>query len=475
MDITKENIDTLNAEVKIKLEQNDYKPQVEKVLKDYRKRATIKGFRPGMVPMGMIKKMYGKAVIVDEINKLISESLYKYLHDNKIEVLGSPLPKQEEDQKIDWENQKEFEFTYEMGLSPEIELKLQNEKITKYTIVEDDALTDKYVDYLRKRFGKFVETDVADEDDMVYGDFVELSEDSEILEGGIFKQESPVVPNTIEDEFLKKKFTGLKKGDKLKLDPKAIADNTTVLATMLGIEKAAAENVSNNFQFTVTRINKQEPAELNQELFDMVYGKDNVKNEAEFRSKTAGEALAMINGESEKKLTYDLVEKAVDKTKVPLPDEFLKRWLVQSNEKPITLEEVNDEYDNFSRSMKWQLIKNNIIKTNNIEVTKEDSLNEAKNFIKSQYAQYGQSEIPEEELKSIADKIVNNKEEVKKINENIYETRVIESLKNTVIIKDKDVTYDEFIKITNEEADKKKNAKSESGFAKFLKSGFKKK
>jgi len=472
MEITKDNIDSLNAELKIRLTENDYQSKVNTVLKDYQKKVTVKGFRQGMVPMGMVKKMYGKSVLVDEVNKLLSKSLYEYLHKNKIEVLGTPLPKETGNGDIDWEHQREFEFTYEMGLSPAIQLKLQNEKVIKYKVTKDDVLTNKYTDYLRQRMGSHKDVQVSETDDLVYGDFSEMSDDHAILAGGVFKKDCPVAPATIKNEKVSSKFIGLKPGDKIIVDPKLVENNPTALATMLGIDKDKAGTLGNTFHFSVTKITRMVPAEMNQEFFNMVYGKDTVKSEDEFQNKNSEAALAMVNAESEKKYQYDLIDRAIDKTKAPLPDDFLKRWLVKSNDKPITLEEVEKDYSNYSKGIKWQLIKGAIIKENSISVSDDEISNEAKNFIRSQYAQYGQTDVPEKELDDIAIKILGNQEEKNKIMENLYEAKVVDHLKSTMIAKDKEVKYEEFIKIANQETGKEKSGLA--GISKFIKSGFRK-
>jgi trigger factor len=242
---------------------------------------------------------------------------------------------------------------------------------------------------------------------------------------------------------------------------------------MLGMDKTAISTIGTLFQFTVAKITRQMPAELTQEFFDIVYGKDNVKSEEAFRTKNAEAALVMINVESEKKYQHDLIDSAIENTKAPLPDDFLKRWLVKSNDKPITLEEVEKDYSNYSKGIKWQLIKGKIVKENNIVVSEEETINEATKFIKSQYAQYGKSDVPEKELNDIVQKIIGNQEEKNKITESLLEAKVIELLKSILITKEKDVNYEEFMKIVNKETSKEKSGIS--GFAKFLKSGFRKK
>jgi len=470
MDIVRENINALNAEVKIKLTEADYKPKVDSVLQDYQKKSRIKGFRPGKVPMGMIRKMYGTSVLVDEVNKIISQSLYDYLHENKIDVLGSPLPKEEEAAAIDWKTQKDFEFTYEMGLSPKIELKLEKAKVNRYNITEDAALTDKYVEYLRKKFGKYEDVLEAGTDDMVYGAMNELNDSNQIADGGVFKQDVPIVANTIKDEVTKNKITGCKVGDVSILDPNKIAGNDTVLASMLDITKEAAAQFNANLQFTVSRISRLTLAELNQDFYDLAYGEGTLKSGSEFQIKASEDAHKMIKVECERKFGNDVLEKALDKTKIRLPDEFLKKWLIKANEKPITMEQVQEEYDNFSKNTRWQLIKNRVVINNEIKVSDEEKTNEAKNFIRNQYAQYGQLNIEETELQDIAKKVLTNEEENKNITEKLFEEKVVDYLKSTMMVKEVEVSYDEFVELAN-----KVDKKQESAFSKFFKSGFRKK
>jgi len=474
MDITKENIDELNAVIKIRLGANDYQSQVNKVLTEHQRKARMNGFRPGKVPMGLIKKMYGKSVLVDEINKILSNSLYKYLSENKIEVIGSPLPKTDEDSKIDWDNQTEFEFTYEMGLSPQFDVKLQNDRITRYIIKVDDKLIDKYVEYIRKRYGKVDNAEVSENDDLIYGDFIELDEKGNVLEGGIFKSSTFAI-NAVEDEGIKKKLTGLKKGDKIVLDPKKITQSEVDLAALLDIDKETAGELKSTFQLTIGNITRMKSAELNQELFDKVYGPGNVTSEENFREKIREETSSMMLIESDKKYKSDVIDRLIEKTKISLPNDFLKRWLVKSSEKPITLDQVNDEYDNFARNTQWQLIKSSIIKDNGISVSKDDALKEAGIFIRNQYAQYGKTDMDEKEIEDIANKILGNEEESKKVYEKVFDDKMMDLLNKTFNIKEEDVSYDEFAKLVNPSQPSQDKKSGDTGFSKFLKTGFWKK
>jgi len=470
MDITKDNIDNLNAEVVIKLQEEDYQSNVNDVLRDYQKKAKIDGFRPGKVPLGIIQKMYGESILVSEVNKILSKSLYEYLNENKIEVLGTPLPKVEEANNINWKVQKDFEFTYEMGLAPVISIKLTNEKISKHIVSDDAKLTEKYIEYLRKRFGTQKDVDCSKAEDMVYGTMVELNDNNEPKEGGVIKNDVPIVPDTLESNDTKQQFIEVRVGDSLIVDSKKIADNPTVIASMLGITKEMAVNFTSLLKFSVTRISRLTEATLNQEFYDNIYGKDTIKTDSDFDKKASEDAHKMITVEGEKKFNNDIITKVLNRTKVPLPNEFLKRWLISSNEKPITKEQVDSEYDGFAKNTRWQLIKNKIVKENELKVSEDEMLNEAKNFVKNQYAQYGQMQIAENELTDIAKKIITNDEERNSILERLYEVKVIEYLKSIMKIKEVKVSYDEFVKLVNQE-----DKKSESAFTKFFKSSFKKK
>ena len=475
MDITRTNIDSLNAELNIKLGKDDYQKKVDTVLSDYQRKVKMNGFRPGKVPMGMIRKMYGKSVLVDEINSLISKSIYEYLQENKIDILGNPLPKKEEESKIDWDNQQDFEFTYEMGLAPEVRVKIKDEKVAKYNVLPDDSLVNKYVDYLRKRHGKYVDTENSEKEDLVYGDFVELSDDESVKEGGIFKENSPVSPTAIKSDAVQQLFLNKSVGHSFVVNPKDIEESETAISTMLGLEKGKLETISDKFKFTVTRISRIELAELKQEFYDMVYGPGVIKDDKGFMDKVATEALTMVQNESDRKFSNDVVEKALSKTKIDLPDEFLKKWLVQSNEKPITPEQVEEEYETFSKGMKWQLIKGSLSKEHNVEVTEEETLNEARSFIQNQYAQYGQANIDPKELDDIAKKIIASDEERRKINDNLIDTKIIKLLRDSVKTNEVDISYEEFVKVASDDADPSKKKSDESAFSRFFKSGFKKK
>ncbi len=443
MNITQENIDDLNAVLKVKVVADDYLSKVEGALKDYQKKASIPGFRPGKVPTGMIKKMYGKSILVDEINKLLSDSLYKYINDNKIEILGNPLPKADSDNNIDWDNQKEFEFLYEMGLAPKFDLELSaKDKFTYQTVKIDTDLVNKYVSDIAKRYGKVEQVETASEGDLLNGDFVELDANGEILAGGIFKTSS-VFTDRLKDEA-KKAFVGLKVGDKTVVDAQHLSANATDLATMLGIDKSQAETLNAKLQFTVKGISRLAESEINQELFDKIYGAGVVNNEEEFRAKITDELANMFVNDSERKFYNDVVDYLMSKVNFNLPNDFLKRWIVAVNEKPVTPEQVEAEFDTYAKGLKWQLIENRIIKDNNISVSNDEVVEHTKELILEQFGRMGQSPMNDAELNDTAKRVLANQEEAKKIHEKLYGQKVMTLFKTKFTLENKEVAYDEF-------------------------------
>ncbi len=443
MNITQENIDDLNAILKVKVTASDYLPKVETALKQAQKKASIPGFRPGKVPTSMIKKMYGKSIMVDEINKLLSDSLYKYIHENKIDVLGNPLPKADDNKVIDWDNQDEFEFLYEMGLAPKFNLELSAKDKFEYTTVKiDDELINKYTTDIAKRYGKVEQAEVITEGDFVNGDFVELDSNGEILAGGIFKSSSVFLERV--KEASRKQFVGLKKEDKITLEAQNITDNATDLAAMLGVDKQVAEGLTSKFQFTVKSISRLAAADINQELFDKIYGAGVVNSEEEFKTKIKEELAAMFMNDSERKFYNNVVDRLMEKVNFNLPEDFLKRWIVAVNEKPVTLEQVDAEFDSYSKGLKWQLIENKIIKDNDIQVTNEEVIEHTKDLISKQFGKMSPNVMGEAELNDTAKRVLANQEEAKKIYEQVYGQKIMTLFKTKFTLENKEVAYDDF-------------------------------
>jgi trigger factor len=309
MNITRENVDELNAVLKLELVKEDYEERVNSVLKDYKKKANIPGFRPGKVPFGMIQKMYGKPVLVEELNKLVSESLSKYLVEEKLNILGEPLPHDGENKPMDFDKDTEFEFMFDLGLAPEFDLKLSSkDKVPFYNIKVDDEMIDKYVDNYTQRFGEMVHVDSIEEKDVLTAKIVQLDENDKILEGGIFVEEARMATDVIADKNIKKTVLAAKKGDELVFDLKKAYPNDTEIAALLKIKAEEVSNVSGNFKVTVEEIQRFNKAEVNQALFDKIYGEGNVKSVEEFRAKISDEASVNLKNDSEYRFKVDTKE-----------------------------------------------------------------------------------------------------------------------------------------------------------------------
>lgn len=445
MNITKKDIDALNAELSITLAPQDYEERVNDAIKKVQKQAAMPGFRAGKVPVGLIKKQYGKSILVDEINKILNDSLYTYINDNKIEILGNPMPKA--DSAVDFDNKTEWTFDYELGLSPQFDLKLDNSQSFTYNTVKvDDELVEKYLKDVKRNYGKPSNPEVAEEKDVLYIDIVELDADGSIKPGGVFKSTSIGI-DRLKNEAAKAKLTGAKKEDKIVINANELYDSAVDKSISLGIDKELAETFDANLQVTVKNIARMEDAELNQELFDKLYGAGNVNSEEEFRDKIKGELGIMFAQDTDRKFVETVEKTLVDKLGIRLPDEFLKRWLMAVNEKPLTKEQLEAEYPAYARSMQWKLIENKIIKDNSITVSGEEAKEEAGRFIRSQYARYGQT--PDEaEVAKIADSILSKQDEAQKIYEGLYSQKVLNLLKTNCKLDTQEVSYNEFFGIS---------------------------
>lgn len=446
MNITQENIDELNAVVKVKVGPEDYTDKVENALKSYQKKASMPGFRPGKVPPSLVKKMYGKSVLAEEINRILSDSIYKYIQENKLDVLGNPLPK-EDNNNVDFDTQQEFEFQFDMALAPQFNLDLESgHKFTEYKVAADEKLIDGYVSDMTRRYGKIAPTDVATDGDLIYGDFVELDANGEIVPGGIFKSSTMFLDTPVKES--QKALVGAKAEDKFDLEPKQISENAKDLAAKLGIEEQQAEGLTNKFRFTVKSINRLLPAELNAELFEKIYGPGVVNSPEEFRAKIAQELQGMFVRDSEARLRNDITAELLNKTNLTLPDAFLKRWLVYANEKPVTMEQVEAEYPMYARQLRWQLIENKLIRDNKITVTPDEAAEHVKNILRGNFAKYGRNpdEVSDEELTATAKRVLEKEEEAKKIFEELYAGKLMSLYRSKFNITEKETPYDEFIK-----------------------------
>ena len=446
MNISKKDISAQIAELSITLAPTDYAVKVESAIKKVQQKASMPGFRPGKVPVGLIKKQHGKSILVDEVNKILNESLYNYINDNKIEILGNPMPKV--DNTIDFEHQTEWTFNYELGLTPHFEVKLDNSQSFIYNTVKiDDELVEKYLKDVKRNYGKPSNPDVATEKDVLYIDIVELDADNAIVAGGVFKSTSIGI-DRLKNETAKAKLIGATKGIKIIINANELYDSAVDKSMSLGIDKEIAENFSANLQLTVQNIARMEDAELNQELFDKLYGAGNINSLEEFKEKIKAELAIMFTQDTDRKFIEGVEKTLVENLNIQLPDDFLKRWLMAVNEKPLTKEQLEAEYPAYAKTMKWKLIENKIIKANDIVVSNEEARAEAAGYIRTQYARYGQT--PDEaEVAKIADSILAKQAEAQKIYEGIYSKKVLDVLKTNCKLETKEISYNEFFGITS--------------------------
>ncbi|MFT7613992.1 MAG: trigger factor [Parvicellaceae bacterium] len=447
MDIKQEKIDDLNALLRVKIGPEDYSEKVDETLKNYRKQANIPGFRTGKVPMGLIKKKYGPSVVAEEVNKAINNALYEHITDNKVDILGNPMPKDDPENQVDWENPADMEFTYEIGLAPAFDVKLsKKDKVTYHKVIVDETVVNQQIEDFAKRYGKLVPADLSEDKDMLLGAFKELDGNGADKEGGILHT-STISVEMLDDKKMQKKLTGMKVGDSLVLNPDDVSKGEADKAAMLGITKDGLEGISNEFQYTVTEIKRMQPAAVNVQLFDKIYGEGNVTTEEDFRNKIKEEMASMFNKDSDKVFKRDLSDSLIKKLKLSLPDKFLKRWIQASNENEVTAEQIEEEYEQYSKQLKWQLIENKIIADNDLKVEQEEVVEYTKGLLIQQYAQYGMPAPEEEMLAESAVKVLENQDEAKKVYEAIYERKIVDFAKENMKINEKEMSYEDFVKV----------------------------
>jgi trigger factor len=451
MKVTFENPDKVNGLMTITVEEADFKENVEKTLKNYRKKANIPGFRPGQVPMGMIRRQVGTSVKVDEINKLVGQEIYKYVQENKIQMLGDPLPS-EKQQPVDVEKDAPYTFVFDIAVAPEFEIKLNgHDKVDYYTIKVDDKLIDQQVEMYASRSGHYDKVEKYEDNDMLKGDLRELDADGNTKEGGITVEAAIMLPNYIKVDDQKKLFEGCKLGDIITFNPKkAYPENNGEISSLLKISREEAENITADFSFQITEISRYVKADVNQELFDQVFGKDVVKDEKEFRERIAEGMKAQFAVDSDFRFIYDLrahCEKKVGK--LTYPDALLKRIMLQNN-KDKGEEFVEKNYDLSVKELTWHLIKEQLVRDNNIKVEDADIKEAAKEAARAQFAQYGMNNVPDEYLENYANDMLKKKEYVDNLVDRSIDRKLTEVMKGVVKLNPKEVTLDEFNKMMEE-------------------------
>ncbi len=449
MNVTRQEVNAETALLTVQVSPADYQSKVAASLDKYRKQAKIPGFRPGKVPMGLIQKQYGKGVLAEEMNKLVSDALYAYVQENKLEILGNPIPKEGSEVKGDFDNPADFEFVYEIGYAPAIDLKLTNKSKYDYVQVKiDDKLIDQQIDDLRRRYGKMTSADEVNDTDMILAQFVELNEDGSIKEGGIMHS-STTSMEFIEDKKVKKSLVGKKVGDKVTVSASAITRGDSDKAAMLGIKPEELANHSDSYQMTINDIKRMELAELNQDLFDKLFGEGAISSEKELRERIGSDLKTMFANDSDRLLTREVYRDLVENTPVNLPNDFLKRWIQLSNEKPITIEQIEADYDSYAKDLKWQLIQGHIFKANDIKLDNAEVIEFTKGLIANQFAQYGIPAPEDAELTKQAAGALQNRDEANRIYDMLAETKLTQYFKDTVKLNSKEISYDEFVELAS--------------------------
>lgn len=452
MKISFENPDKVNGLLTLTVEEADYKENVEKTLKNYRKKANVPGFRPGMVPMGMIKRQFGTTAKVDEINKLLGEQIYKYVKDNNIQMLGEPLPSDKQE-PVDMEKEAPYTFMFDIAVAPEFKAELTgDDTIDYYTITVDDKIIDQQIDVFASRAGHYDKVEDYQANDMLKGDIRELDENGNTKEGGITVEGAVLMPEYIKVEDQKKLFDGAKLGDIITFNPKkAYPESDIEVSSLLKMKKEEVADLTADFSYQITEISRYVKAEVNQELFDQVYGKDVIKDEKDFREKIAEGLKAQFAIDSDFKFIQDVRKYLENKVgALTYPDALLKRIMLNNN-KDKGEEFVEKNYEQSIKELTWHLIKEQLVKANGIKIEDADIEETAKEAAKAQFAQYGMNNIPEEYIENYAKDMLKKREYIDSFVDRSIDRKLTEILKNVVKLENKTATLEEFNKMMQAE------------------------
>ena len=461
MQISFENPDKVNGLLTITVEEKDFKDDVEKTLKDYRKRANVPGFRPGNVPMGMIKRQFGMQVKVDSINKLLGENLDKYITDNKIAMLGQPLA-HEGQEPVDLEKAAPYTFQFDIAVAPEFDAKLSGrDKVAYYDIKVDDKLIDQQVDMFASRAGHYTKADVYDPEqrDVLKGDLRELDENGNTLEGGITESDESLMPAYFDDEEEKEKFANAKPGDIITFNPtKAYKGTETSIAALLKIDREKVGEHKGDFTFQVTEVSRFVKHEVNAELWEGIYGKDSgIKDKKGFREAISKGLADQLKGDSDFKFLQDVRAHVLKKIgKLQYPDELLKRILVSNNSKNLKTDEdkkkfIDENYEKSLEALTWDLAKNKLAEAQGIKVDDKDVQNAAVEMARMQFAQYGMNNVPDEYVQNYANERLKKRETVQQMADRALDQKLIAALKEVVKLDHKEISLDDFNKMMEEE------------------------
>ena len=447
MNVDKQVIDSVNAVVKIQLLKADYQEKVENTLKNYRKKANVPGFRPGMVPAGLIQKMYGKSVLAEAVQDAVSEALYNYIRDNQLNILGEPLPS-ETQAMIDFDTQEDFDFAFDIALSPELDFSLtKKDSIPYYTITVTDEMVAEQAKSMAARNGSYVKAEATEEADVIKGLLIEVQPDGTIGLEGISVEDAVLTPKYFKNDEEKAKLIGLGIGDTVVFNPAKAYDHTeTELASLLKVPKEVAKTVSTDFTFEVKEITRYQEGEMNQVLFDQLYGEGVVTSEEAFKAKIREQLEAQFAPESDYRFMVD-AEKALLKkaTDVVFPVDFLKRWMLETQKR--TADNIDEEMPKMIEDLKWHLMKEKIVTDNNLTVSEEELLETAKKITRAQFAQYGMMNVPEDLLNGFAADMLKKEDSKRNIIDQSMSAVVAGFLKGAVKITDKKISVEDFNKL----------------------------
>ncbi len=452
MNIERKNIDAVNATIKISLGKSDYQDGVDKILRSYKKQANIPGFRPGYAPMGMIVRQFGKQAKAEQLDKLVSESLFKYIEDNKIKVLGEPLPNRTEQDAIDFDKQEDFEFNFDIAVEPEFDVDVNGKSLPYYEIAVTDEMIDNTIKQYKSRYGVRSEGEDIQENDVVKGELVEMRTKTKAKEDGIVIEEAVLCPKYFKDDEQKALLLGVKLNGHANFNPnKAYAGSDVELASLLKISKEEAAKVTSDFKFTVKSISRYTDAEVNQELFDKVFGEGSVKSEEEFKNKIKDNMVSAFSQDADYKLFLDTkLALLKDLENVQFPDDFLKRWVLETN-KDMKAEDLDKQYPAMLNDLKWHIIKRKFSEANNLKVEKDDVESYAKKVAQAQFAQYGMSEVPADVLENYTKEMFKKREYIDRLVDQALDEKVMVKVKELVSLDKKSISMDEFNKLFQEQ------------------------
>ncbi len=453
MNIVRENKDELNAVLRILIEKQDYDQQLGEKLKEYKKNAQLHGFRKGMVPAGIINKMYRKPLLLEQLNKIVSDSLNKYIQEEKLNILGEPLTSTAEQKSLDLDKQEAFEFVFDLALAPKIELALTEKiKIPYYSLKIENKLIDDYIEGLTSRYGKYNPIEVAGEEDLLKGKLEQLNALRELEEGGIAVENAAISIKLLADNTLQAALIGSKIGDTFEIDIVKAFPNEADRAALLKVKKEELSSIDGNFRLTISETLKFDKAEINQELFDQVLGKDVVKNEEEFKTRIKETIAGDYLMDSNYKFFLDARKIILDSLKIELPVEFLKRWILETNEGKINQSDLERDFGQFASDLKWQIVRDHIIRENKIEVAPEEVLEFAKKMTLRQFRNYGLMNVSDAMLENFAQETLKKEEERKKLIDRIYHEKLIDLIKTSVKLDNKELNQEKFAELFKQDS-----------------------